>query len=138
MEAGGSGVLHWAMRLILVVGMAVWLGGCGTWEIEPIPPEERGPRASVPGGDAPPPPTPPPPSDSPGGAGSVLVTVKKVDCSVCAALLERRLRTVAGVSSVTVDQKTGRAVVRGSGVSREALHREAEAGGFVVRGVEGM
>jgi copper chaperone CopZ len=68
----------------------------------------------------------------------MLVTIKKVDCSVCAALLERRLRTVAGVSSVTVDQKTGRAVVRGSGVSREALRREAEAGGFVVRGVEGM
>jgi copper chaperone CopZ len=67
-----------------------------------------------------------------------VVTVQKVDCSVCAALLERRLRTVAGVSSVTVDQKTGRAVVRGSGVSREALRREAEAGGFVVRGVEGV
>jgi copper chaperone CopZ len=127
------------MRLILVVGMAVWLGGCGTWEIEPIPPEERGPRVSVPGEGTPPP--PPPPTNPPGGdapAGLIVVTVQKVDCSVCAALLERRLRTVAGVSSVTVDQKTGRAVVRGSGVSREALRREAEAGGFVVRGVEGV
>lgn len=130
------------MRKVLVIAAAGGLIGCGTWEIEPIPPEERGPRASVPGDGTPPPPQPPPPPTNPPGgdapAGSVVVTVQKVDCSVCAALLERRLRTVAGVSSVTVDQKTGRAVVRGSGVSREALRREAEAGGFVVRGVEGM
>ncbi len=121
----------------MVLGVA-WLGGCGTWKIEPIPPEERGPRVSVPGGDTPPP--PPPSTNPPGGdapAGSVVVTVKKVDCSVCAALLERRLRTVAGVSAVTVDQKTGRAVVRGSGVSRDALRREAEEGGFVVLAVVG-
>lgn len=115
---------------------AAWLGGCGTWEVKPLPPEERGPRASVPGGDTP----PPPPSNPPGGdapAGSVVVTVRKVDCSVCAAMLERRLRTVAGVSAVSVDQKTGRAVVRGSGVSRDALRRQAEEGGFVVLGVSG-
>lgn len=124
----------------MVLG-AAWLGGCGTWEVQPLPPEERGPRVSVPDGDTPPPPPPPsnpPGGDAPmGGAGSVVVTVKKVDCSVCAALLERRLRTVAGVSAVSVDQKTGRAVVRGSGMSRDALRREAEDGGFVVLGVVG-
>lgn len=140
---GGSGVLHWVMRLIMMVGMLVCLGGCSTWEIEPLPPEERGPRAQVPGGNTPPPPTtpPPPPSNPPGTdapAGSVVVTVRKVDCAVCAEILAVRLRRVAGVTTVAVDQQTGRAVVRGSGVSREALRQQAEAGGFVVLGVQGM
>lgn len=125
----------------MMVGMLVWLGGCSTWEIEPIPPEERGPRATVPGDGPPPPPPSNPPGQPPGvdvPAGSVVVTVRKVDCAACAEILAVRLRRVAGVTTVAVDQKTGRAVVRGSGVSREALRQQAEAGGFVVLGVQGM
>lgn len=125
--------------MVVVMLAAGWLGGCSTWEIEPLPPEERGPRAQVPGGNTPPP--PPPPSNPPGvdvPAGSVVVTVRKVDCAACAEILAVRLRRVAGVTTVAVDQKTGRAVVRGSGVSREALRQQAEAGGFVVLGVQGM
>ncbi len=121
------------MKRALLVA-AVWLCGCGGWEIEPLPPEERGPRASVPGADA-------PASSGPGGpsapAGSLVVSIEKVDCPVCADLLERRLGSVAGVRSVRVDRAAGRAVVTGEGVSAAALRREAEAGGFVVRGIGG-
>ena len=112
--------------------------GCSTWEIEPLPPDERGPRVQVPGGDSDPSPggnTDPAP-DAP---GRVVVLVDRLDCPACAGVLATRLRGVAGVGSVSVDLKSGRAVVTpaiGATVSTEALRRAAADGNFGVRGVQ--
>lgn len=119
---------------------ALALVGCGTWEIEPLPPGERGPQVQVPGGDTDPSPggnTDPAP-DAP---GRVVVLVDRLDCPACAGVLETRLMRVAGVGAVSVNLKSGRAVVTpaaGAAVSTEALRRAAADGNFGVRGVQAL
>lgn len=129
--------------MALVVSAALASAGCGTWEIEPLPPGERGPQVQVPGGD----PDPPAPPGSPGGdtdpapdaPGRVAVLVNRLDCPACADVLATRLRGVSGVGSVWVDLKSGRAVVvpaPGRTLSGASLRAAAEAGNFTVRGVQ--
>lgn len=118
--------------MALVGTAALALVGCGTWEIEPLPPGERGPQVRVPGGDTDPVP------DAP---GRVVVLVDRLDCPACAGVLETRLMRVAGVGAVSVDLKSGRAVVTpaaGAAVSTEALRRAAADGNFGVRGVQAL
>lgn len=116
--------------------------GCSTWEIEALPPDERGPQVQVPGGD-PDPPTPPGPpggntDPAPDAPGRVAVLVNRLDCPACADVLATRLRGVSGVGLVWVDLKSGRAVVvpaPGRTLSQPALRAAAEAGNFRVRSV---
>jgi|GEM_PF-4676254 len=125
-------------RWLLVVCAALGAAGCGTWEIEPLPPDERGPQVQVPGGDTDPSPggnTDP----SPDAPGRVAVLVNRLDCPACADVLATRLRGVSGVGSVWVDLKSGRAVVvpaPGRTLSGASLRAAAEAGNFTVRGVQ--
>lgn len=116
--------------------------GCGTYRLEPLSPDDRGPQARVPGlppaGDSD---TPPQSGNSaqPGTPGTITVLLEPVDCAVCAQMLEGRLRTVPGVGVVAIDRRAGRVLIAprvGAAVSAPAVRAQAEAANFVVRSVQ--
>lgn len=131
-----------AHPVVPVLLLAAFAAGCGTYRLEPLPPEDRGPQARVPG--LPPgadPGTTPnggSPAD-PGSPGSVIMLLDPVDCPVCAEMLAGRLRGVPGVSAVTVDHSAGRVVLSprpNAAVSVPAVRLQTESANFVVRSIE--
>lgn len=63
----------------------------------------------------------------------ITLTIKGMMCAHCQARVEKALKAVAGVESVTVDLKGGSAVVDGS-ASVEALRKAVVDAGYEVTG----
>ncbi len=61
---------------------------------------------------------------------TVELKVRGMSCAHCAGTVERALVSVSGVASATVRLQTGCALVRGHGLSREALRRAVESAGY--------
>ncbi|MDI9408771.1 MAG: heavy metal-associated domain-containing protein [Candidatus Pacebacteria bacterium] len=61
------------------------------------------------------------------------LSVEGMHCGGCAASVEKSLRTVAGVSSVTVDLAQKTAVVDGAGITPSALIAALATAGFEAR-----
>lgn len=120
--------MHTALRVIPICAALICLAACGSWQIEPLPPEQRGPQTTR---------NDPPPGPAPSGSG--VVVIERVDCAACMEVLGQRLRGVPGVEAVAVDRESGRAVVTpraGYPVSPEALRTAATQGGFTVLRVD--
>lgn len=64
------------------------------------------------------------------------LVVEGMGCEGCLAAVEKALRTVPGVRAVTVDLKSGRAVVEHAGAYPAALVRAVEKAGYDARPAE--
>lgn len=69
-----------------------------------------------------------------GAAQTQTLTVTGLHCSRCVEAVQRGLREVPGVSSASVDLRTGRAEVNGTALNRDALRDAVTALGYGVKG----
>ncbi|MCC5824239.1 MAG: heavy-metal-associated domain-containing protein [Phycisphaerales bacterium] len=131
-------MLRTSPAILLGIVATVLLAGCSTWDIDPLPPGERGPQVSRP-------PAPPPPPTSPGDqtptprpGETITLRVDGVDCPVCADMLAGRLRTVSGVSEARVVLRAGRVFITptsGAAVAPASLEHIVTDAGFTYRGM---
>lgn len=66
----------------------------------------------------------------------IIVRVDGASCPFCAFGLEKRLGRIAGVASVTIDMKAGKAIVsvkKGAKITEQALRQAVEEAGFTPR-----
>ena len=71
-------------------------------------------------------------------APSVTITVDGLSCPFCAYGLEKHLKRVAGVESVEINMKDGKAIVRlkpDAQVDDAALKAAVKKAGFTTRGI---
>ena len=64
------------------------------------------------------------------GVMEITYTVPGMSCGHCKSAVEEELTGVAGVASVDVDLDTKRVVVRGDGLSDEALRAAIDEAGY--------
>lgn len=70
-------------------------------------------------------------------AETIVLEVEGMGCEGCVAAVEKALRAVPGVRTVTVDLEAGRATVEQEGADRAALVRAVEKAGYDARPAEG-
>ncbi len=75
---------------------------------------------------------PRPVPQSPVSTPQIVLSVKGMTCSHCAASVRRELEQIAGAGNVEVDLANGRAVVTGTGLDAEALRKAAAGLGYDV------
>lgn len=74
--------------------------------------------------------------EKPAGAERLLLSIEGMSCSHCAEAVLRALESSPGVLSASVDLKSGRAIVAGSGIDEKSVSEAIEALGYRVSSIE--